>query len=57
MDADWISDTVPESFLETNHGMGIPAFFPCVMSSFMVVNGPWAPELDLNLTQDTVCDT
>ena len=26
MDADYISDIVPESFWETDHGMGIPAF-------------------------------
>ena len=57
MDADYISDIVGESFLETDHGMYIPAIFPCVVSSLMVVDGLWDLGLHLNLTQDTICDT
>ena len=36
---------------------GHQQFFPCVVSSLMVVDGPWDPGLYLNLTQDTICDT
>ena len=43
--------------METDHGMGIPAISPCVVSSLMVVDGPWDLGLHLNLTQDAICDT
>jgi len=31
---------------------GYQQIFPCVVSSFMVVDGPWDPGLHLNLTRD-----
>ena len=50
------SDMRSASFLEIDHGRGTPAFL-CVASSFMVVGGPWALELELKLSRNTICFT
>ena len=36
---------------------GYQQFFPCGVSPLMVVDGSWAPGLNLNLTRDTLQDT
>lgn len=41
-----------KSFLETDHECEYQYFSPCGMSCLLVVAEPWAPSLELNLTQD-----